>query len=150
MAPAKLAVIGLCALLAAPPGAAGLLAPPDAQTIPSASEALAPQAVLWDAGELIVGIEAAPGCYLYRDKLRVEVLEPAGYRLGAPMLPAGELHRDEHFGEVRILRGSVQARYRPAATVPPRRVRLSYQGCADKLVCYPPQSREFDVLSVSP
>lgn len=111
-------------------------------------EALRPLPVLWDDGRLLVGIEAAPGVYLYRDKLRVEVIDPPGYPLGPVALPAGDPHRDEHFGEVRVLRGTAQAQFRPAAERPPRRIRLHYQGCAEDRVCYPPQTRQLDVMSV--
>lgn len=106
-------------------------------------EALRLQPVLWRAGELWLGWELAPGCYLYRDKLQIEVIEPAGLVLPPAVLPPGERLQDPHFGEVEVWRGSVLLR-RPAPQAP-QRLRLRYQGCAEDRVCYPPVTREVTV-----
>lgn len=101
----------------------------------------------WRQGQLHLRIAIAPGCYLYRDKLKVEAIEPAGYKLGTVHMQAGERIHDEHFGDVRIFRNTLQAHWKPLAKTPPTRLKLTFQGCAEKLVCYPPQTRIIDVLS---
>ncbi len=146
-------LIGLLLSLAMPAvnatGIGDLLSrPADDARILAVDDAFHPQPAIWQKGRLLVGVDVAPGCYLYRDRFSVEALEPDGYALGAASLPTGEAHRDEHFGEVRILRGRLTASYKPVAHDPPKRVRIRYQGCADGLVCYPPQTRVLSVESV--
>jgi thiol:disulfide interchange protein len=139
----------MLALFAHAACADGLLKPHEnSGEILPVDEAFQLQPALWQDGHLLIGIDAAPGCYLYRDKIKVEVLEPAGYALGPSELPAGDAHHDEHFGDVRILRDRVVARYRPKLAQAPRQVRVRYQGCAENLVCYPPQERVLNVETV--
>lgn len=87
----------------------------------------------------------APGYYLYRGQLVVEVLSPPGARAGKLRLPPGLPYQDEHFGKVEIYRGLLQADYvLPGRVAAPVRLRVQYQGCADLGVCYPPQTREVE------
>lgn len=145
----RFALAALLALSAHAADAASLLKPHDEPAgILAVDEAFQVQPALWQDGRLIVGIDAAPGCYLYRDKFSVVALAPSGYALGKADLPAGEPHHDEHFGDVRVLRERLLAQYRPAASAAPQRVRIRYQGCAENLVCYPPQERVLDVETV--
>lgn len=124
---------------------------PDAkQRLLAVDEAFQPRAALWQGGHLSLEIGIAEHCYLYRDKLRVEPVDPAGYLLGAPSLAAGETHEDEHFGKVAIFRNLVKIGFSPHAKQPPKQLRLIYQGCAENLVCYPPQSRLIDVVDANP
>jgi thiol:disulfide interchange protein DsbD len=83
----------------------------------------------------------APGYYLYKQRIKVE---PAGDTkvIGALVLPKGELHSDEYFGEQEVYRESVDATF----SVPPSDaktidVNVTYQGCADAGLCYPPQTK---------
>ena len=101
---------------------------------------------VWRDGELTIGWDIAPGCYLYRDRLSVDVIAPGGISLGTPSLPEGETHHDEHFGDTRIFRERVQIRVKPSAGAAPDTVEVRYQGCAEDKVCYPPQTRVMKVL----
>ena len=83
----------------------------------------------------------ADGYYLYKQRIKVE---PAGDTkvIGALVLPKGEPHSDEYFGEQEIYRQSVDATF----SVPPSDaksvdVNVTYQGCADAGLCYPPQTK---------
>ena len=89
---------------------------------------------------LSVSWDIAPGYYLYRQRLR---FEPA-QAFGPALLPRGEAHHDEHFGNVEIYRGVLEARVPIHAGAVPA-LRVSYQGCADAGVCYPPQTRTLEV-----
>ena len=82
----------------------------------------------------------ADGYYLYKHRIKV-VAADAG-KLGAPVLPRGEPHDDEFFGKVETYRGHLRA----SVPVLSRQgdsiaLKVSYQGCADAGVCYPPQTR---------
>lgn len=129
-----------------PAAHAGLLGPAatDPGIVP-VEQAFTLREPLWDRGQLLLGIEIAPGCYLYRNKLGVEAIEPAGYALGSMQLPAGIAHQDEHFGTVEIYRTSLDVRLDPAAAHPPTKLRVRFQGCAEDKVCYPMQTRIVDV-----
>lgn len=110
-------------------------------------EALRLEPAVLDGDQLLIGWDLAEGCYLYRDKLQIEVLSPDGAGLATLDLPAGEAHEDEHFGAVRILRGRVEGHAGIIGELPTR-IRVRYQGCAEGLVCYPPQTRELDVAGL--
>ena len=88
----------------------------------------------------------ADGYYLYKKRIEVK---PAGATktIGALVLPKGEAHSDEYFGEQEVYRQSVDATF----SVPPSdaktvEVSVTYQGCADAGLCYPPETK---VVSIS-
>jgi thiol:disulfide interchange protein DsbD len=75
---------------------------------------------------------------------------PAGTHLDAPQLPQGEHVHDEHEGEAEIYRGALQAvLHWPRGEAAPQRLQVSYQGCAEAGVCYPPQTRLVDVVDLT-
>ena len=80
----------------------------------------------------------APGYYLYRKRLLFE--PPAGETLaiGEPTLPPGELKHDDYFGDVEVYYTSLAAVVPIDATPGPVRLSVTYQGCADAGLCYPP------------
>jgi thiol:disulfide interchange protein DsbD len=89
--------------------------------------------------ELTVAWQIAPGHYLYRDKLTVATT--GRISLGAPILPAGEPHTDDNFGEVEIFRDYVELKV-PFARASPDELEVEitagFQGCKDDSICYPP------------
>lgn len=113
--------------------------------IPAVADAFRLQPALWADGEVVLGWDIAPGCYLYRDRLRVQVLEPQGLALGEPALPHGEPHEDVHFGQTEVYRNDLRLRFRPPGGQPPKRLQVQFQGCAQDKVCYPVQTREITV-----
>ncbi len=82
----------------------------------------------------------AKGYYLYKQRIKVEPAI-ADQTIGAVVLPKGESHSDEYFGEQEIYRESVDAGF----SVPPGTktvaVNVTYQGCADAGLCYPPETK---------
>ncbi|MDR5867090.1 protein-disulfide reductase DsbD [Halomonas koreensis] len=103
------------------------------------NEAFQPSA--WHDGEtLVVGFENAEGYYLYRHRFAL-ASDAAGVTLGEPRLPAGEAKTDQFLGEVRVFYD------RTVFTVPlegeatgPLPLTLTFQGCADAGLCYPPET----------
>ena len=87
-------------------------------------------------------IEIAPGYHLYRDRVSAEVDGAAGKgTLGAVVVPAGRVVYDTTFEKnVEVLEGSVAMQLPVAQAGGDFRVLVSYQGCADKGLCYPPQT----------
>jgi thiol:disulfide interchange protein DsbD len=89
----------------------------------------------------------ADGYYLYKHKMRVET-DSQLVQLGAPDLPTGKSKTDEFFGtqEVYYHEATAQvpfSRARPDAGN--FTAKVSYQGCADAGLCYPPTTQEIDL-----
>ena len=90
----------------------------------------------------------AEGYYLYRNKFLFRVADATGASLGDAGFPAGEMKDDEYFGPMEVYYGSV------AALVPVARaagsnlvdVDVTYQGCADAGLCYPPITKTVSLL----
>ncbi len=84
--------------------------------------------------------EIAPGYYLYRSRLKVAVSGPV--QLGQLALPKGESKTDEYFGTQQVYHNELiamlpvaRAASSTTLSVP---LRVTYQGCADAGLCYPP------------
>jgi len=98
------------------------------------------EAAALDADTALVRFTIAPGTYLYRDKLKFALAGDAA-SLGPVQLPAGSVHNDEFFGDTRVFRTVVEINL-PVHRFPGTdriTLMLSWQGCADIGVCYPPQ-----------
>ncbi|WP_251978505.1 protein-disulfide reductase DsbD [Salinicola avicenniae] len=102
------------------------------------------QAYAWhDDSRVYVGVRARPGYYLYRQRFALESSDPH-LSLGTLQMPAGTFKNDPYLGDVHIFRDRVQlsAPLPPAATADREGalpVTLSFQGCADAGLCYPPE-----------
>ena len=101
-----------------------------------------------DAGKLQVSWEIAPGYYLYREKIQLELSSSAGSRLGDYDIPRGTPKHDEAFGQVEIFHEQLNFELPVLRTQPTAQtVTLSanFQGCADRGVCYPPMSQKINL-----
>jgi thioredoxin:protein disulfide reductase len=86
------------------------------------------------------------GYYLYRSRLKVT--DGGGAALGTLELPRGEIKMDPYFGREEIYRHQVSGLLRLARSSPPARnisLRVTYQGCADAGLCYPPVTKTIGV-----
>jgi thiol:disulfide interchange protein DsbD len=84
--------------------------------------------------------ELADGYYLYRSRIKVETRSDRA-QLGGLAMPTGQIKQDEYFGRQEVYHRQL------IATLPVARaggaafelpLQVTYQGCADKGVCYPP------------
>ncbi len=85
------------------------------------------------------------GYYLYKQRITLAPAD-AAHPVGAIVLPKGEAHSDEYFGEQEIYRQSLDASF----AVPPgasNLVNVTYQGCADAGLCYPPITKQISISS---
>ena len=92
--------------------------------------------------------DIADGYYLYRDKFQFRPADGSGMTLGAARFPSGEIKNDEYFGTMEVYYGSVTAlvpvpRAAAGDTID---VDVTYQGCADAGLCYPPITRTVSLL----
>lgn len=104
-------------------------------------EAFQPSA--WHDGEtLYIGMEAAEGHYLYRHQFAVESDAAA---LGDPEIPEGTFTSDEFLGDAYVFRDTlvfeVPFEEEASGVIP---VTVTFQGCADAGLCYPPEHVDLD------
>ena len=108
-----------------------------------------------------LGWVIAPGYYLYRDRIKVSAAGPGAVAsavagegsLGTPEFPPGQIKSDEYFGkqvvyhqELVVMLPVTRSSARSAGgdlTVP---LTVSYQGCAEAGLCYPPVTRSVSVV----
>jgi thioredoxin:protein disulfide reductase len=91
--------------------------------------------------------EIADGYYLYKSRIHVDTPSSAA-QLGAAQFPAGDIKNDEFFGKQEVYHHAL------AVTVPVARasggalqlpLKVTYQGCAEAGLCYPPITRTINV-----
>lgn len=93
---------------------------------------------------------ATEGYYLYRHRFQFRT-EPADIGLGAAQLPDGEKKHDEYFGDVEVYHGILDVSLpRKAGDNRPFTLVVTYQGCADKGLCYPPETERMSIGGTSP
>jgi len=93
-----------------------------------------------DALEIDWAVE--DGAYMYRDEFRFAVSD-AAIVLGEAVLPDGEVHNDEFFGEQVVYRGNFYVRipYTVEGAKPESlALTIDSRGCLDSGYCYMPQS----------
>jgi len=142
------ALAGLTLLCSGPAAADGLLKKPASPEFLPVDMAFELQPLFWrEDGVVEVSWRIAKGYYLYRDKLKFAAAAPASLKLGAPELPKSLPFEDEHFGKVEIYRGELFVRV-PFDKQAKGNVSLkvTYQGCADAGLCYPPQTRTLEAV----
>lgn len=94
------------------------------------------------SGDVRLSWTIAKGAYLYRDKVEIAGGQPP------QALPAttsrGEMKDDPGFGRVEIWRAKGEATVKAADLVAagaPRELAVTYQGCEEDSICYPPVTR---------
>lgn len=92
------------------------------------------------SGETRLYWQIADGYYLYQQRLKFEALN----KEQQPVLPKGEDHHDEYFGQQQVYRQGLELTIPASAS---GQIKVSWQGCADAGLCYPPQSQLVDVGS---
>jgi thiol:disulfide interchange protein DsbD len=116
-------------------GGYGKYLPPDKAFQLSASPRAHAVVLDWDIHD---------GYYLYRDKFEVKAKQG---KLGQVQFPPGEMKNDPNFGRVEVYRRAVRAEV-PVKKMPSSgqvALRVTYQGCAEGGICYPPITKHLTV-----
>ncbi len=141
-------------LLASPVFATGLLDNRPSATLGAASlannadflpvhEAFKLSLVQADAHSIKLRFVATDGYYLYRHRFQFHA-EPADIALGTPNIPKGEPKHDEFFGDVEVYHGVLDIEL-PRTDSRAFTLQVGYQGCADKGLCYPPETERISI-----
>lgn len=86
--------------------------------------------------------------YLYRNKFKFKLIDEKNLSIGTPDLPAGEIKEDQFFGTLEVYHGD------KSINLPLKRInndaasgtlRVMYQGCAERGICYPPISKKVPI-----
>ena len=97
-----------------------------------------------EQGQLTLHWNVAPEHYLYKDRIEIQT-KMDNVHLGTPRFSlSGEVTEDEYFGKVTVF-------YEPVTVSLPvtlpvgvdeANLQVTYQGCANAGLCYPPQTRD--------
>ena len=114
----------------------------DASKLLPPEQAFVPQVHVTASG-VSVQFKIADGYYMYQSKI-MAATEPSNI-LGAPRFGKGEQKEDEFFGKQTVYHRAAQVDWPYKKTQSKYKLTLSYQGCAEVGVCYPPVDTVFDI-----
>ena len=130
---------GLDAVLKAPKSEEDTFLPPD--------QAFRFDALPEGSDRVRLNWEIAEGYYLYRARIKVSTGAP-NVQLGSPQMPAGQVKNDEYFGRQEVYHHELIATVavaHPAGDTLEVPLEVTYQGCADAGLCYPPVTKNVTV-----
>jgi len=97
-----------------------------------------------DADAVVLTWDISPGHYLYRERVSISATNP-DVEVGEPSFSApGTVTEDEFFGKTTVFFDPIEARVPISlpAGVREAQLQVTYQGCAEAGLCYPPQTRD--------
>lgn len=116
----------------------------DVETPLDVDEAFIFSAEVQDFNTLLAGWEIAEGNYLYRDKIRFELIDSTNTQLAPFSLPAGENKVDEIFGLSEVYHHNTKVLLPLTRNNKHQQITLKahYQGCSETFnICYPPTDK---------
>jgi len=102
--------------------------------------------------QLVLNWRIAKGYYLYQEKIAATVIQPNTISVGTISFPEGKHKTDEIFGETIVYYNDVTLTVpfaTPLKQATDITIEVSFQGCADIGVCYPPMNKQV-TLSFQP
>ncbi|MGR8948263.1 MAG: protein-disulfide reductase DsbD [Gammaproteobacteria bacterium] len=101
------------------------------------------------ANEVILSWNIASGYYLYKERFKLAV-ESSEVQASFVGMPDGEMKDDPEFGRVEIYRDFVEFSAKlvtNAAQAPQSFLLVTYQGCAEDGICYPPIKKSVAIFA---
>ncbi|WP_406664524.1 protein-disulfide reductase DsbD [Gallaecimonas sp. GXIMD1310] len=95
---------------------------------------------------LVLDWQIADGYYLYKDKVAIDGKDLS---LTAPVMPPALQHEDEFFGKSEIYKQHLQLTVPLSDIQAGATVTVTYQGCAEAGLCYPPTRKSVPVDPVA-
>jgi len=86
--------------------------------------------------------------YLYRDKIKIALVDGDGHSIGPISLPRGKQKDDEFFGPTEVIFGQVDIAIPLISNADASdriSISYSYQGCVEDRICYPPVTKYLDI-----
>ncbi len=122
----------------------------DEDEIPHPDEAFKLSAVLDDDNTIRSEILIAENTYLYRDKVRIELVEGSGHSVSALDIPRGKEKYDEFLGDTEVFYDLLKVSIPIVSTANASEtytLSYQYQGCVEDRICYPPMTKYLTVGS---
>ena len=85
----------------------------------------------------------APEYYLYRHAFKAQASDSEGSIAANLAVPDGLAKTDEFFGDVEVYYDALEAMVDLERTTELAQIKVTYQGCADAGLCYPPETKSF-------
>ncbi|MBL4763138.1 MAG: protein-disulfide reductase DsbD, partial [Gammaproteobacteria bacterium] len=101
-----------------------------------------------DKNQLLIRLDIANGYYIYRDKFKFAVAPDSNITINPVSLPKGKNKHDEFFGDIQVYYNNVEfpVTFNGATkNQAPFNLTVTYQGCAERGVCYPAISKPLNV-----
>ncbi len=89
-----------------------------------------------------------PNTYLYRDKVKINLVGGSGHSLGAIALPRGDEKQDEFLGDTEVFHDQLKVSIpiiSDAGASESFSLSYQYQGCVEDRICYPPITKYLKV-----
>ncbi|MGU9956633.1 MAG: protein-disulfide reductase DsbD domain-containing protein, partial [Arenicellales bacterium WSBS_2016_MAG_OTU3] len=103
-----------------------------------------------DDNDVVFHFNIEPGYYLYQNSLQFEATDDA-VSVGRYSLPPGKPKTDEYFGDVIVYYGSFDVRVPVEGEFAELlNMKVTYQGCAEKGICYAPVEKEYQLAMAVP
>jgi len=105
-------------------------------------------AIAEDGNTLLLRFTPAPGYYLYKERNQFQLQGADGLALGTPRWPPAQAHYDEHFGNVEVYFDQIEVPVPVLRTVSEAitaTLHVTFQGCQNEGICYPPITRTIDL-----
>ena len=117
--------------------------------IPTVDQAFQLDAQVADPSQVKLHWDLAPGTYLYRSKVALALEGAEGVTLGSFELPPGDIKKDSILpdgstGDVEVYHNRLDLALplvRQTTSATDIELVAKYQGCAERGICYPPQTR---------
>lgn len=107
-----------------------------------------------DARQLRLSWQITDGYYLYRHAFKADITTADGALPVTLEIEPGLAKTDEYFGDVEVYYQYAEVRAASDADFGRARLAVTFQGCADAGLCYPPETKVFTIdgsaLSVTP
>ncbi|MGO1692759.1 MAG: protein-disulfide reductase DsbD [Marinobacter sp.] len=93
---------------------------------------------------VVLSWDITPGHYLYRDRISIKALDDGATAGAIEYSSSGTETEDEFFGKTTVFFDPIEATVPVTlpANIREARFEVTYQGCAEAGLCYPPQTRE--------
>ena len=85
----------------------------------------------------------APEYYLYRHAFKAQASDSEGPITANLFVPDGLAKTDEFFGDVEVYYDALEATVAVERSTELAQIKVTYQGCADAGLCYPPETKSF-------
>lgn len=120
----------------------------DEDEIPEPDKAFKLGAIIDKNNIIQAEIQLYKHTYLYRDKMKVNMVDGQGHTLGAVALPKGDEKNDEFFGLMQVYHDFMKVSIPVISEAESSNqyvVSFGYQGCVEDKICYPPITKYLKV-----